>query len=176
MVFPRFAAFTCLFLPAATSLVGCGHDFSQDVDTPPITVPTESVAYTIDQDGYLRASLEATYTNRTGATTYLWHYMGSDAALKYVFERKNADGSWGLGWGGGGPIGEFPVEVAPGASLTRALIFYDDVSRPAEERNFLILPEAGEYRAVYFVTTDREGNHEVPLPSRISEPFQLVAE
>ncbi len=42
-------------------------------------------------------------------------------------------------------------------------------------RNFRFPPDAGEYRAVNFVTTDREGTHEVPRTGRVSEPFQPLA-
>jgi len=49
-------------------------------------------------------------------------------------------------------------------------------TQPPADRNFLHLPEAGEYRAVFFITTVWDRSHEVPLASRVSTPFQLTVE
>jgi len=118
-----------------------------------LAVQTDKVAYSLAAD----SNATITITNHSDRSVFL-------PMDRYVVYERLVDGQWvdGYAWFVVDGVGRsFPL--APGESLSNELELW-----------FYLTGQPGTYRLRYFVYTDPDVHHLLPLAERISSPFTLA--
>lgn len=146
----------------------------------PPPVRTDEASYTLDVDEHrYLLTLEATYTNRTGATVYFERFCGNVDTPWFSLEKRLGDG-WVTALALPCPLvgGIPPIEVKPGERYT-ATVEAEAYRGPNVAPSFEVTPIPGRYRLVFEAYTKVDENDfyalsdPLPVSQRVSNAFIL---
>lgn len=145
---------------------------------PPIRTDKTSYTLDVDEHRYL-LTLEATYTNRTGAPVYFTRFCGNADTPWFSLDKHSRDG-WVTALAIPCPLrgGTAPIKVKPGERYM-ATVEAEAFRGPNVAPSFEVTPIPGTYRLVFdaYAKVNESDFHTLsdPLPvsQRVSNVFKL---
>ena len=176
------------FSALALALIGCDRDLPTVLrpgEPGPVIAPerdldalfqTDSLSYTLSENGFYTAKIGIEFTNRTATTLYIANCNRQSA----VHLEKLVNGEWKWAWTAIIPsCASRPIVVEPNATYQPAVLFYAGMAGTNVGSQFEVYPIDGVYRfvwttspAVTVVETFSTENL-VPHAQRVSNRFAL---
>ena len=165
----------------AACLLGCRDSSTAPALTPPdrdaaALFQTDSLSYTLSDNGFYAAKIEIELTNTTSGTIYLANCHGQSP----VSLEKLVNGEWKWTWGAIIPsCASYPIVMAPNATYKPQVLFYAGFDGTNLAQKFKLYPIDGIYRFVWTdgpalrVVDTFDTDNLVPLAQRVSNRFAL---
>ena len=178
---PSVRTFTVVLCALFAVALGCQDSSTEPTLTPPerdadALFQTDSLSYTLVDEGQWNANITVQFTNKTGATTYFPNCNGYSA----LHLEKFVNAAWVPAWTAIiNHCGGIPVAVAPNATYKPGILFYAGRVGSNVRPQFSVGPIDGIYRIVWTtspsLTRDESQKPEdlLPLEQRVSNRFLL---